>query len=148
MTGGRLNEILRISLDQFEWKKGNVLLNASKTENERRVPLVAPIAELVQARIRDGLTDETGLFKRAKVVTYDNAIGRACIKAAKIAKLKTAYWIASISTFSPVRIPTSSHHVSTNQCGNHGGAKMPQVSYIRRVITGYEAWSGCSASRG
>ncbi|MGH9930113.1 MAG: tyrosine-type recombinase/integrase [Pyrinomonadaceae bacterium] len=87
MTGGRLNEILRMTLDQFEWDRGTVLLHASKTENERRVPLVAPITELVQARIRDGLTGETLLFKRAKVLTYDNAIGRACIKAAKIAKL-------------------------------------------------------------
>src|SRR5215813_3307158 len=39
LTGGRLNEVLRMKLDQFNWKKRTVRLYASKTENERDVPL-------------------------------------------------------------------------------------------------------------
>ncbi len=88
MTGGRLNEVLRMKLDQFEWSKVKILLHASKTENERRVPLVTPIRQIVQARISEGLTDGTYLFKRSKMLTFDNAIGRACLKAARIANLQ------------------------------------------------------------
>ena len=39
LTGGRLDEVLRMKLDQFNWKKGPSGLYASKTENERDVPL-------------------------------------------------------------------------------------------------------------
>ena len=87
MTGGRLNEILRMTLDQFIWSKGNVRLNASKTENQRDLPIWDCIRKVVQSRISEGLTDGEYLFPRAKVMTFDNAIARACRKAAKLAKL-------------------------------------------------------------
>lgn len=86
MTGGRLNEILRIRLDQFFWGKGFVRLYASKTENERDIPLWDGIVDCVNRRIRDGLTNDL-LFPRATVATFDNAIARACRKAAKLARL-------------------------------------------------------------
>ena len=38
-------------------------------------------------RIREGLTGDVLLFPRARVTTFDNAIARACRKAAKLAKL-------------------------------------------------------------
>ena len=72
LTGGRLNEVARMKLDQFLWTKGKVVLFASKTENERRVPLSKGIARIVQARIREDLTDGEYLFPRAKVTTFDN----------------------------------------------------------------------------
>ncbi|HVQ39304.1 MAG TPA: tyrosine-type recombinase/integrase [Pyrinomonadaceae bacterium] len=87
MTGGRLNEILRMKLDQFMWPKGKVRLFASKTENQRDLPLWDCIRDVVQRRISEGLTDGEYLFPRAKVMTFDNAIARACRKAARLAKL-------------------------------------------------------------
>ena len=48
---------------------------------------------VIQARIREGLTGANGkdcddyVFHRARIVTFDNAIARACLKAAKLAKL-------------------------------------------------------------
>src|SRR5215212_9056093 len=86
-TGGRLNEILRLRLDQFHWRNGFVRLEATKTENERDIPLWGTIQEIVQARIRDGLTGDSYLFARAKSPTYDNAIARACRNAGRVAKL-------------------------------------------------------------
>lgn len=86
-TGGRFNEILRIRLDQFHWSKGEVTLEATKTENERDIPLWGTIREIVQGRIREGLTDDVYVFPRASIETFDNAIGRAYRKAAKIAKV-------------------------------------------------------------
>ncbi|MGI9068362.1 MAG: tyrosine-type recombinase/integrase [Pyrinomonadaceae bacterium] len=88
MTGGRLNEILRIKLDQFHWSKGYVRLYGSKTENERDIPLWDCLLEVVNRRIRNGLTDDVLLFPRARTATFDNAIARACRKAGKLAKLK------------------------------------------------------------
>ncbi len=87
MTGGRLNEILRIKLWQFMWSKNIVRLEATKTENERDLPFWTPIRDLVQKRISEGLTDDEYLFPRATTETFDNAIGRACLKAAKAVKL-------------------------------------------------------------
>lgn len=87
MTGGRLSEILRMKLDQFMWQKGKVRLFASKTENQRDLPLWDCIRDVVQRRITEGLTDGEYLFPRAKVMTFDNAVARACRKAAKLAKL-------------------------------------------------------------
>lgn len=87
MTGGRLNEILRMKLDQFMWPTGKVRLCASKTENQRDLPIWNCIRVVVQQRIAEGLTDGEYLFPRAKVMTFDNAIARACRKAAKLAKL-------------------------------------------------------------
>jgi integrase len=87
MTGGRLNEILRMKLDQFMWTKGKVRLFASKTENQRDLPIWDCIREVVQRRISEGLTDGEYLFPRAKVITFDNAIARACRKAARLAQL-------------------------------------------------------------
>jgi len=86
-TGGRLNEILRLRLDQFHWRNGFVRLEATKTENERDIPLWGTIQEIVQARIRDGLTGDSYLFARATTPTYDNAIARACRNAGRVAKL-------------------------------------------------------------
>jgi integrase len=87
MTGARFNELLRIKLDQFQWSKGKVKLNASKTEDERELPLWDCIRDVVQHRISEGLTDGEYLFPRAKTKTFDNAIARACRKAAKLAKI-------------------------------------------------------------
>lgn len=87
LTGGRLNEIVRLRLDQFIWTKGKLRLNATKTENQRDLPLWDCIKEIVQRRIREGLTDEELLFPRAKTATFDNAIARACRKAGKVAGL-------------------------------------------------------------
>jgi integrase len=87
LTGGRLNEVLPMKLNQFLWDKGKVLLFATKTENERYVPLSKGVARIAHARIREGLSDDEYLFPRARVSTFDNAIARACRKAAKLAKL-------------------------------------------------------------
>jgi integrase len=62
-------------------------LFASKTENERYVPLSKGIARVVHARIREGLSDDEFLFPGARVSTFDNAVARACRKAAELAKL-------------------------------------------------------------
>src|SRR5205807_8673299 len=72
MTGARFNELLRIKLDQFQWSKGKIKLNASKTEDERELPLWDCIRDIVQRRISEGLTDGEYLFPRAKVKTFDN----------------------------------------------------------------------------
>jgi integrase len=87
MTGARFNELLRMRLDQFQWSKGKVRLNGSKTENERDIPLWDCIGDVVQRRIREELIDEEYLFPRARTKTFDNAIARACRKAAKLAKI-------------------------------------------------------------
>ncbi len=42
---------------------------------------------VVQRRIHEGLTDSEYLFPRAKTKTFDNAIARACRKAAMLANL-------------------------------------------------------------
>jgi len=76
-----------MKLDQFQWSKGKVKLNASKTEDERELPLWDCIHAVVQRRISEGLTDGEYLFPRAKVKTFDNAIARTCRKAAKPAKI-------------------------------------------------------------
>lgn len=87
MTGARFNELLRMKLDQFKWSKGSVTLCATKTENERDLPIWDCIRDVVQRRIKEGLTDAEYLFPRARTKTFDNAIARACRKAAKVAKL-------------------------------------------------------------
>lgn len=87
MTGGRFNEVLRVKLDQFNWSKGRVELYATKTENGRELPIWNCIRDVVQRRIGEGLTDGEYLFPRAKTKTFDNAIARACRKAAKLAKI-------------------------------------------------------------
>ena len=51
MTGARFNELLRMRVDQFQWSKGVLRLNASKTENERDIPLWDCIRDVVQRRI-------------------------------------------------------------------------------------------------
>jgi integrase len=52
LTGGRLNEIVRVRLDQFLWSKGKLRLYATKTENERDLPLWDCIRDIVQRRIK------------------------------------------------------------------------------------------------
>lgn len=86
LTGGRLNEVLRMTLEQFDWSKGIVKLFASKTEDERDLPITDGIRNIVQSRIREGLTDNY-VFPRARVATFDNNIARVCREAAKQAKL-------------------------------------------------------------
>ncbi|HEY2971121.1 MAG TPA: tyrosine-type recombinase/integrase [Pyrinomonadaceae bacterium] len=46
------------------------------------------VERIVHARIREGLSDDEFLFPRARVSTFDNAIARACRKAASLAKLR------------------------------------------------------------
>lgn len=93
LTGGRLNEVLRMKLNQVNWEKGYVRLYGSKTENERDIPLSNGVRDVIQARIRERLTEANGtycddyVFPRAKIATFDNAVARACRKAAKLAKL-------------------------------------------------------------
>jgi integrase len=99
LTGGRLNEVLRMKLSQFNWQKGTVRLYATKTENERDVPFSKGIERVVRTRIKEGLTKSESLstdasptgdgfvFQRAITETFDNAIARACLKAARLAKL-------------------------------------------------------------
>ncbi|HEY6803704.1 MAG TPA: tyrosine-type recombinase/integrase [Pyrinomonadaceae bacterium] len=87
MTGGRLNEIVRIKLNQFQWEKSYVRLYASKTENERDIPLWNCVRDVVNLRIRDGLTNDGLLFPRSRTMTFDHAIARACRKAGSLAKL-------------------------------------------------------------
>lgn len=87
MTGGRLNEIVRMGLDQFMWTKGKVRLYATKTENQRDLPIWNCIRDVVQRRINEGLTDGELLFPRAKTVTFDHAVARACRNAGKLANL-------------------------------------------------------------
>lgn len=69
-TGGRFNEIVLIRLDQFHWTKGHVRLEASKTENERDIPLWGSIHEIVQARIREGLTDGVRLSGHKTIESF------------------------------------------------------------------------------
>jgi len=92
-------EVLRMKLDQFNWKKSTVRLYASKTENERDVPLSKGIERVIRARVRQGLTKSESLstdatlsgsafvFARATLATFDNTIARACLRAARLAKL-------------------------------------------------------------
>jgi integrase len=87
LTGGRLNEIVRLRLDQFMWTKGKLRLYATKTENERDLPLWDCIKTIAQCRISEGLTDGELLSPRAKTATFDNAVARACRKAGKVAGL-------------------------------------------------------------
>lgn len=99
LTGGRLNEVLRMKLDQFNWKKRTVRLYASKTENERDVPLSKGIERVIRARVRQGPTTSESLstdanlngsafvFARATMATFDNTIARACLRAARLAQL-------------------------------------------------------------
>jgi integrase len=99
LTGGRLNEVLRMKLDQFNWKKRTVRLYASKTENERDVPLSKGIERVIRARVQQGLTKSESLstdatlsgsafvFARATMATFDNTIARASLRAARLAKL-------------------------------------------------------------
>lgn len=87
MTGGRLNEIVRMRLDQFMWSKGKVRLYATKTEHQRDLPLWNCIKDVVQRRINEGLTDGELVFPRAKTVTFDHAVARACRNAGKLASL-------------------------------------------------------------
>lgn len=70
--------------------------HASKTENERDVPLSKGIERVIRARVRQGLTKSESLstltrpsfvFARATMATFDNTIARAYLRAARVAKL-------------------------------------------------------------
>jgi integrase len=88
LTGGRLNEVARLRMNQLNFAKRTVRLFASKTENERDVPMSNGALELLHARIRDGLVDDEYLFPKARYETFDNLIARACRKAASETDLK------------------------------------------------------------
>ena len=65
--------------------------HASKTEDERDVPLSKSIKRAIRARVRQGLTKSKSLstdatitgsafvFARATTATFDNTIARACL---------------------------------------------------------------------
>ncbi len=82
LTGGRLNEVVRVRLVQLNFAKRTIRLYASKTENERDVPMSKGVVEILQARIREGLVDDEYVFPKARLETFDNLIARACRKAA------------------------------------------------------------------
>jgi integrase len=88
LTGGRLNEVLRIKLSQFIWTMNRLRLDATKTENARDLPLWNPIREVVQQRIIDELTDDEYLFPRAKTESFDKQIGETVLEAASKAGLE------------------------------------------------------------
>ncbi|HXI22936.1 MAG TPA: tyrosine-type recombinase/integrase, partial [Pyrinomonadaceae bacterium] len=88
MTGGRLNEVLRIKLSQFIWTMNRLRLDATKTENARDIPLWNPIREVVQQRIMDGLTDDEYLFPHARRESFDKQIGETVLEAALKAGLE------------------------------------------------------------
>ncbi|HBB97318.1 MAG TPA: hypothetical protein DC054_18220 [Blastocatellia bacterium] len=81
LTGGRLNEILRLRLNQFLWTTNRLRLEASKTENERHLPLWEPIKLIAQRRIREQLTDDEFLFAHAKREAFDKQIGETVLEA-------------------------------------------------------------------
>ena len=87
MSGGRLNEVLRMELNQFMWSKNKFRLYATKTESQRDLPLWSPIREVAQRRIHEGLTDDNYLFARASTESFDAAVSEACRMAGKAAKL-------------------------------------------------------------
>jgi len=87
LTGGRLNEVLRMTLDQVIWSKGIVRLYASKTESTRDVPLSNGIRKVVQTRIREGLTVDGLIFPRAEAPAFDKRISRTVRQAAARARL-------------------------------------------------------------
>ena len=80
--------MLRIRLSQLLWRANKLRLEATKTENERDLPLWAPIKEVVQRRIADGLTDDEYLFPRAKSESFDKQIGETVLAAAARANLE------------------------------------------------------------
>jgi integrase len=87
MTGAGSMKSFESDLTNSIGPNGFVRLFASKTENERDIPLWNCIRELVNRRIRDGIIDNEFLFPRARTLTFDNPIARACQKAGKLAKL-------------------------------------------------------------
>ena len=93
LTGGRLNEVLRLRLNQFYWDRwldgvhGFVRLKATKTETERDIPLWGDIREIVNRRILEGLTSEEFVFARAATEDFDRNISSACRLAGKAAEL-------------------------------------------------------------
>jgi integrase len=87
LTGGRLNEVLRLKVDQLNFTKRAVRLYATKTENERDVPMTSGLYRLLQNRLREGLMLDGFVFPRAATETFDNAVARACTQAATHAKL-------------------------------------------------------------
>lgn len=88
LTGGRLNEVLRMKVDQFNWSKGTVRLYATKTESERDVPLTKGIERVMRARMREGLlSDEGYVFARASSANSDYYVMQTSANAARAAKL-------------------------------------------------------------
>jgi len=65
MTGRALQRTLRMRLDQFKWSKGFVTLCATKTENERELPIWDCVRNVVQRRIDEDLTDDD-IFSRGE----------------------------------------------------------------------------------
>lgn len=90
-----------VELTEYLWSKGKLRLYASKTENQRDRPLWDCIRDVAQRRINEGLTGGELLFPRAKTVTFDHAIARACRNASKLQNSTTAEPTDSPATASP-----------------------------------------------
>lgn len=105
LTGGRLNESVRMRLDQFWWSKGKLRLYATKTENQRDLALWDCIRDIVHRQINEGLPGGELLFPHAKTTTFDYAVARACRNAAKLANLN--YGRANGFTCHSLRHPSS-----------------------------------------
>jgi integrase len=100
LTGGRLNEVLRMKIDQVHWSKGVVRLYATKTEREREIPLSAGIRRVLNARMSEGLCTDY-VFPRATVASFDKRIGKVVRRAASRAGL--AYGLANGFTLHSLR---------------------------------------------
>lgn len=82
-TGGRLNEVLRLTWAQVNLARKTVTLYATKTERERTVPISAAMVDLLKARKADGLASDLNVFARAATHEFDRQVSRACRQAAK-----------------------------------------------------------------
>ncbi len=76
-----------MKLNQFMWSANRVRLEASKTENERDLPLWNPIRDVVRSRISEGLTDGEYIFPRARKESFDKMTDDAVLTAATRADL-------------------------------------------------------------
>ena len=114
LTGARFNELLRMKLDQFKWSKGSFTLCATKTESERDLPIWDCVRDVVQRRISGRSNGRRVSFSESENQDLlDNAIARACRKAAKLANIN--YGQANGFTCHSFR-----HTFVTSDDGGHG----------------------------
>lgn len=86
-TGARLNEILRLNLSQIDLEGRKLTIYSTKTDKSRTIPLSSAACDVVEGRIRDGLTDGVRLFARSTKPHFDGDIESACRDAAAFAGL-------------------------------------------------------------